>query len=73
MMEGQDDIIVTAKVLPENRKVYQTLLELSIKQGMTADEINTQLFNAGLFQCVAKVSEDLAAGPNPEVGEEIDD
>jgi len=73
MMEGQDDIIVTAKVLPENRKVYQTLLELSIKQGMTADEINTQLFNAGLFQWVAKVSEDLAAGPDPEVGEEIDD
>ncbi len=68
MMEGQDDLIVTAKVLPENRKVYQTLLELSIKQGMTADEINTQLFNAGLFQWVAKVSEDLAAGPEAKEG-----
>ena len=70
-MEGEDDIIVTARVLPENRKVYQTLLELSIKQGMTADEINTQLFNAGLFQWVAKVSEDLAAGP--EAREDLDE
>jgi hypothetical protein len=62
-MEGQDDLIVTARVLPENRKVYETLLELSIKQGVTADDINTQLFNAGLFQWVSKISEDLAAGP----------
>jgi len=64
MMEGQeDDLIVTARVLPENRKVYQVLLEMSLQQGQTADEVNTQLFNAGLFQWVAKVSEDLAAGP----------
>jgi hypothetical protein len=62
-MAGQDDLIIKAKVLPENRKVYETLLELSLKQGMTADEINTQLFNAGLFQWVSRISEDLAAGP----------
>ena len=67
-MEGEDDIIVTARVLPENRKVYEALLELSLKQGVTTDEINTQLFNAGLFQWVSKISEDLAAGPEAKEG-----
>jgi len=62
-MEGEDALTVVAKVLPENRKVYETLLEISLKQGMTAEEVNTQLFNAGLFQWVSKISEDLAAGP----------
>ena len=64
MMDGQeDDLIVTARVLPENRKVYEVLLEMSLQEGKTAEEINTMLFNAGLFQWVARVSEDLAAGP----------
>ncbi len=64
MMTGHvDDLIVTARVLPENRKVYEVLLEASIKEGKSADEINTMLFNAGLFQWVARVSEGLAAGP----------
>ena len=67
-MEGEDDLIVTARVLPENRKVYQTLLELSLEQGITPEEINTQLFNAGLYQWVHKISEDLAAGPEARDG-----
>jgi hypothetical protein len=68
MMEGQDDLTVMARVLPENRKVYEALLELSLQQGKTPDEINTQLFNAGLYQWVAKVSEELAAGPEEKFG-----
>ena len=62
-MEGQDDLIVTARVLPENRKVYETLLDLLIKHGQSAEEINTELFNIGLTIWVAKISEGLAAGP----------
>lgn len=68
MMADEDEIIVTARVLPENRKVYNTLLELSLQQGVTPDEINTQLFNAGLYQWVHKISEDLAAGPEAREG-----
>jgi hypothetical protein len=63
MMEGEDDLIVTARVLPENRKVYETLIELSLQQGKSPEEINTQLFNAGLYIWVHQISEDLAAGP----------
>ena len=70
-MGEEEDLVITARVLPENREVYQTLLKMSLESGMTADEINTQLFNAGLFQWVAKVSEDLAAGP--EAREDLDE
>lgn len=62
-MEGEDDLIVTARVLPENRKVYETLIELLVKHGQSREEIDTQLFNVGLTVWISKVSEGLAAGP----------
>ena len=62
-MEGEDDLIVTARVLPENRQVYETLTELMVKHGQSREEIDTQLFNVGLTVWVSKVSEGLAAGP----------
>jgi hypothetical protein len=62
-MEGEDDLIVTARVLPENRQVYETLIELMVKHGQSREEIDTQLFNVGLTVWVSKVSEGLAAGP----------
>ena len=71
-MGEEEDLVITARVLPENREVYQTLLKMSLESGMTADEINTQLFNAGLFQWVAKVSEGLAKGPESEIEEPPD-
>ena len=69
-MEGDDDLYVTARVLPENREVYETLLNMSLSKGLSTDEINTQLFNAGLVLWVAKVSEGLAEGPEGMSGEE---
>ena len=67
-MEGDDDLVVTARVLPENREVYETLLELLTRHGQSAEEINTELFNIGLTLWVSKISESLAAGP-----EELED
>jgi hypothetical protein len=72
-MEGDDDLYVTARVLPENREVYETLLNMSLKKGLGTDEINSQLFNAGLVLWVAKVSEGLAEGPEGSNSEETDD
>jgi hypothetical protein len=66
-MGEEEDLVVTARVLPGNREVYETLMRMSLESGLTADEVNTQLFNAGLFQWVARVSEGLAKGPDPGV------
>ncbi len=62
-MDDDDDLIVTARVLPENRQVYETLLDLLARHGQSREEINTQLFNVGLTVWVSKISEGLAAGP----------
>jgi len=63
-MEGQDDLVVTARVHPENRQIYEKMVEFLTKDGMTtAEEINDHLFNIGLTYWISKVSEDLAAGP----------
>ncbi len=70
MEADDDDLIVTARVLPENRKVYETLLDLLIKHGQSAEEINTQLFNVGLTVWVAKISEGLAEGPEARFEDE---
>lgn len=69
-MGEEEDLVITARVLPENREVYETLLKMSLESGLTADEIHTQLFNAGLFQWVSRVSEGLAKGPEPEIDED---
>jgi hypothetical protein len=69
-MEDDDDLMITARVLPENRKVYETLLELLLKHGETADDINTQLFNVGLTVWVSKISEGLANGPEAMMEED---
>lgn len=65
-MSEEDDLVVVARVLPENREVYETLLRLSLENGLTADEVNTQLFNAGLYQWVSRISTGLAEGPEAE-------
>jgi hypothetical protein len=67
-MSEEEDLVITARVLPENREVYETLISMSLQSGLTVDEVNTQLFNAGLFQWVSRVSTGLADGPEPEVG-----
>ncbi len=62
-MSEEEDMMITARVLPENREVYETLLRMSLKSGLTAEEVNTKLFNAGLFEWVSRVSTGLADGP----------
>jgi len=71
-MDEEEDLVITARVLPENREVYETLISMSLKQGKSQEEINTQLLNAGIFIWVQKISEDLAAGPKAEMTEETD-
>ena len=72
-MDEEEDMVITARVLPENREVYETLLAMSLQQGKSPEEINTQLLNAGLYIWVHKISEGLADGPEPEMDEEIDE
>jgi hypothetical protein len=67
-MSEEDDLVITARVLPENREVYEAMLKMSLQTGQTVDEVNTQLFNAGLFQWVSRVSTGLAEGPEQENG-----
>jgi len=72
-MSEEDDLVITARVLPENREVYEAMLKMSLQTGQTVDEVNTQLFNAGLFQWVSRVSTGLAKGPEQENGiDEVD-
>lgn len=72
-MSEEEDLVITARVLPENREVYETLLRMSLQSGLTTDEVNTQLFNAGLFEWVSRVSTGLADGPGPEGGDGEED
>lgn len=64
-MSDDEDLVITARVLPENREVYEAMLKMSLQTGQTVEEVNTQLFNAGLFQWVSRVSTGLADGPEP--------
>jgi len=68
-MDEEEDLVITARVLPENREVYETMLKMSIASGLSADEVNTQLFNAGLFEWVSRVSTGLAEGPDTKDGD----
>lgn len=66
-MGEEDDLVVTARVLPENREVYETLIRLSETKGMSAEEVNTQLFNAGLYAWVERISKGLDEGPSEDM------
>jgi|MudIll2142460700_1097286.scaffolds.fasta_scaffold37571_1 hypothetical protein len=52
---------VTARILPENLRVYELLVNASKGQGMTPDEVNTTLINVGLVTWVKRISEDVEA------------
>ncbi len=72
-MSDDEDLVITARVLPENREVYEAMLKMSLQTGQTVEEVNTQLFNAGLFEWVSRVSTGLADGPEPEDGDGEED
>ena len=69
-MGEEDDLVVMARVLPENREVYETLISMSETKGMSAEEVNTLLFNAGLFSWVERINKGIAEGPPEDIVEE---
>jgi len=52
---------VTARILPENLRVYELLVNASKGQGMTPEEVNTTLINVGLVTWVKRISDDVEA------------
>ena len=58
-----EDLVVTAKVLPENTEVYKTLISFGEGKGLSPEEINTKLFNAGLVIWVEQINRQLDEGP----------
>jgi hypothetical protein len=65
---GMDGVQVTARILPENQRVYELLVQASRAKGWSQEEVNTSLINAGLVHWVKRISEDLevkegAGGP----------
>ena len=71
-MGEEEDLVVTATVLPENREVYEALVKMSEDQGLSREDVNTQLFNAGLYAWVDRISRDLDELVEEEQGEGVD-
>ncbi len=59
--KAKTGLAVTARILPENRRVYELLVTASQGQGMTAEDVNTTLINVGLVTWVKRISEDVEA------------
>ena len=59
MGDEDEGMLVMAKVLPENREVYSTLVQFAEEKGMSRDEINTKLFNAGLVAWVEQINSQM--------------
>jgi len=54
--KGMDGVQVTARILPENQKVYDLLVTASRAKGWSQEEVNTSLINAGLVAWVDRIS-----------------
>ena len=59
MGDEDERMLVMATVLPENREVYSTLVRFAEDKGMSRDEINTKLFNAGLVAWVEQINSQM--------------
>ena len=54
--EGSEEgLAVTARVLPENLRVYRLLVAASMSKGLSAEDVNTSLINAGLVAWVQRI------------------
>ncbi len=73
MGDEDEGMLVMAKVLPENREVYSTLVQFAEEKGMSRDEINTKLFNAGLVAWVEQINRQMDAGLDSTDGGEEED
>jgi hypothetical protein len=58
-MDDDEGRMVIARVLPENIKIYEYLIKISKEKGIMDDEVNTQLFNAGLVAWVERIQLEL--------------
>jgi len=74
---GLDGVQVTARILPENQKVYELLVMASRAKGWSQEEVNTSLINAGLVAWVDRISHTIegaegpgGAGPEAKLAEE---
>ena len=65
-MGEDDDLVVTARVLSHNREIYEALIKMSASKGMSPEEVNTHLFNAGLVVWVEKINQDMDKGLEAE-------
>ena len=65
--KGMDGVQVTARILPENQKVYDLLVMASRAKGWSQEEVNTSLINAGLVSWVDRISQKIedAEGADP--------
>jgi len=65
--KGMDGVQVTARILPENQKVYELLVMASRAKGWSQEEVNTSLINAGLVSWVDRISHTIedAEGSDP--------
>lgn len=58
--EGSEEgLAVTARILPENLRVYKLLVAASMSKGLSAEDVNTSLINAGLVGWVQRIGFEL--------------
>jgi hypothetical protein len=58
--EGSEDgLAVTARILPENLRVYRLLVAASMSKGLSDEDVNTSLINAGLVAWVQRIGFEL--------------
>ena len=65
--KGMDGVQVTARILPENQRVYELLVMTSRAKGWSQEEVNTSLIIAGLVAWVDRISRTIegAEGGGP--------
>jgi len=66
--KGMDGVQVTARILPENQKVYELLVMASRAKGWSQEEVNTSLINAGLVSWVDRISHNIEGTDGADPG-----
>lgn len=56
---SEEGLAVTARILPENLRVYRLLVAASMSKGLSAEDVNTSLINAGLVGWVQRIGFEL--------------
>ena len=56
---SEEGLAVTARILPENLRVYRLLVAASMSKGLSPEDVNTSLINAGLVGWVQRIGFEL--------------